>query len=163
MKLGTVLLQTGKSKQAEQELRKAVEIDPGCVPAWVNLGGILLARWDFKGCVEANREASKHKPDTLQAHYNEGLGHLYLVQKDEMVACFERVVELDPEHAGGHYHLAVGLLALGKKVEAKNMLTKAMQLGYKPEPEFLKALRKDDGKNKPATETESNIEKERKH
>ena len=140
VKLGTALLSVGASKRAEAELKKALEFDPECVPALVNLGGIYLNRWDFGGCVEVNRRAAALKPDVLEAHYNQGLGHLYLNEPEQMVDCFRRVIVLDESHGGGHYHLAVGLLAVGDREEAKKELSIAMKLGYKPEPTFLKAL-----------------------
>ena len=71
---------------------------------------------------------------------SQGLGHLYKNEPEEMVACFRRVIELDENHGGGHYHLAVGLLAIGQRDEAKKELSIAMKLGYKPEPTFLRAL-----------------------
>ena len=39
------------------------ELDPDLVQAWVNLGGALLMKWDFKGCLEANREAVRRQDD----------------------------------------------------------------------------------------------------
>jgi Flp pilus assembly protein TadD len=163
MKLGTALLQAGRTMKAEQELKKAIDLDPMCVPALVNLGGILLSRWDFTGCVDVNRKAAVAEPETLEAHYNQGLGHLYLEQKEEMVACFKRVVEINDSHAGGHYHLAVGLLALEKEEEAREELAVAMNLGYKPAPELLQALEKRDKKRASIIETESNIKEKKIH
>ncbi len=148
VRLGTALLGVGASKRAEVELKKALELDPGCVPALVNLGGIYLNRWDFAGCVEVNRRAQEIAEETLEAHYNEGLGHLYLNEPEQMVDCFRRVIALDETHGGGHYHLAVGLLALGDREEAKKELSNAMKLGYKPEPTFLKALDKEKAASK---------------
>ena len=62
VRLGTALLGVGASKRAEAELKKALELDPECVPALVNLGGLYLNRWDFKGCVEVNRRAAFEIP-----------------------------------------------------------------------------------------------------
>jgi tetratricopeptide (TPR) repeat protein len=140
MKLGTALISRGKTKQAEQELLKATELDPKCIPAWINLGGILMARWDFPGCIDANLQALAVDPDLVEAHYNKGLGYLYLNKPAEMIVCFERVVEIDDSHAAGFYHLAVGLLAMGDQATARKTLAKALDLGYKPEPQFLKAF-----------------------
>ena len=139
-RLGTALLQAGAGKEAEAELKKAVEIDPTCVEAWVNLGGVYLARWDFVSCVEANRKALEQKPDLAEAHYNMGLGYLYQGHAEEMIPCFERVIELKPDHAGGHYHLAVGLLAVDRVGEARASLGRARSFGWAPPPEFLKEL-----------------------
>ena len=145
VRLGTALLQTGRMNEAEAHLRHATEVDPTCIEAWVNLGGLLMSRWDFAGCVEANRRALGIDPNLIQAHYNEGLGHLYAGDAERMVGCFSRVVELDPQHAGGLYHLAVGQLAMKRAEDALATLKRSMLLGYSPKPEFLKALEKEVG------------------
>ncbi len=137
-RLGTALVQLGHAKQGEAELRRALELDPSCAPALVNLGGVLLARWDFHGCVEANRHAAALDPGLTLAHYNQGLGHLYLGQAAETADCFRRVLELDPQNAGAHYHLAVGLLALGDKAASREHLDAAVKLGFTPQPEFVR-------------------------
>jgi len=142
LRLGSALLQTQSIRTGEEHLRKAAELDPECIEAWVNLGGALMTHWDFQGCIDANAKALEVQPDLLQAHYNQGLGHLYLGEPEPMLACFERVVELDPSHPGGTYHLAVAQLAAKQVDEAQVTLAKAMQLGYQPEPQFLKALEK---------------------
>ena len=149
-KLGTALLNVGFLSQGERELEKAVELDPGMAKAWVNLGGARLSKWDFEGCIEANRRALKCDPDLVQAHFNLGLGYLYTKQVDEMVRCFERVVMLAPEMGAGHYHLAVGLHALGRVEEAREVLGEAIMRGYSPDPEFIRELEKSDGASSPA-------------
>ena len=101
-----------------------------------------MSRWDFRSCVEVNRQAGERQPTLTLAHYNQGLGHLYLGEAAEMTACFRRVLELEPRNAGGHYYLALGLHALGELEPARTHLAIAMELGFKPEPEFLRALEK---------------------
>jgi tetratricopeptide (TPR) repeat protein len=140
MQYGTALYWNGEMKHAEQELKRAIELDEEYAEAWVQLGGIYLACWDFDSCIDVNLKAAKINPELMEAYYNMGLGHLYLNQPDEMVACFRRVLEIAPEHAGGHYHLAVGLLALGESETAHAELANAVDLGYAPQPEFVKAL-----------------------
>ena len=142
LKLGTALIKAQKYTEAEKQLRRALELDRACVGAWVNLGGILLGRFDFDGCVEANRKAIVQQPDALLAHYNKGLGHLYLDQAQDMVECFEKVVELDPDNAGGRYHLAVGLHALGRTHEAWQHYKRALDLGHAPQPDFIREMEK---------------------
>ena len=101
LRLGTAWLQAGAANKAEKALRRAVEIDPEYDEAWVNLGGLLLGRWDFAGCVEINRQVAERNPELLLAHFNQGLGHLYLREAKEMIACMGRVLEIDPDHAAG--------------------------------------------------------------
>ena len=148
--LGMALWRAGCAAEAEQELRKALELRPDFPEALVNLGGFLLARWDYRGSVETNRQAAKLRPDLLIAHYNQGLGHLYLGEADAMVACLRRALELDGQHPGAHYHLAVGLLALGQVTESHAHLDAALEGGFSPAPEFLKALAKAEGGESPA-------------
>lgn len=155
MRLGTALLLNGAGGPAETSLRRAVELDPEFDKAWVNLAGILLARWDFEGCLEINNRVVARNPDLLQVHYNIGLCHLYRHRADEMVASFRKVVELDPNHAGGHYHIAVGLLELGDVPGARAALDRAAALGYSPAPEFLKELEKKDAGSAPGRNDET--------
>jgi Flp pilus assembly protein TadD len=140
LQLGAVLAKTGAIGEAEQAFRRALELEPELPEALVNLGGVHLARWDFQACVEVNRRAAEAKPDLLHAHYNQGLGHLYLGEAVEMADCFRRVLELAPRHPGGRYFMAVALHAVGQVEEARTQLAIAIELGYHPEPEFLRAL-----------------------
>lgn len=139
-RLGTFLLGLRKHEEAEPELRRAVELDENFSEAWVNLGGLLFARFDFAGSVEANARALAIDPKLIKAEYNKGLCHLYLGEADKLVESFSRVVELDPSDAGGHYHFAVGMHAVGKSEEARKALAVAMSLGYAVPPQFIKAL-----------------------
>jgi len=138
--LGLAHTERGRMMAAEEAYRRAVELDPELVQGWVNLGGALLLKWDFKGCLEANQEALRRQEDLVQAHFNMGQAHLYLNQAEELVRCNRRVVELDPDHAAGHYFLAVGLLATDHVGEARDECARAMSLGHQPSPEFLKSL-----------------------
>ena len=140
LQLGTALAKSGAVGEAERAFRRALELEPEMPEALVNLGGVHLARWDFRGCVEVNRRAAERRPELLHAHYNQGLGHLYLGEAVEMVSCFQRVVELDPRNPGGRYYLAVGLNAVGQVDEARKQLAIAIELGFHPQPEFLRAL-----------------------
>jgi len=132
--------QMGLLDRAEGAYRRALKIDPDLFEAWVNLGGVLMLKWDFQGAVEANREALKRREDSVLAHYNSGQANLYLGNADAVVQSCRRVVELDPTHAAGHYFLAVGLLATNRIKEARESLGRAKALGHSPQPDFLKAL-----------------------
>ena len=139
--LGLAWQQRGRPDQAEECYRKAVELKPDLAEAWVNLGGVLLLKWDFKGCVAANEEALKRQDDMLLAHYNLGQAYLYLGDTEGVLKSYRRVVELDPSHPAGRYYHAVGLLAAGRVPEATEELGRAKALGHSPAPEFVRALK----------------------
>lgn len=138
--LGLAHTERGRMLAAEKAYRRAVELDPDLVQGWVNLGGALLMKWDFRGCLEANQEALRRQDDMAVAHFNMGQAYLYLNEAEQLVRCNRRVLELDPNHAAGHYFLAVGLLAIGHVTEARAESDRALALGYQPRPEFLKSL-----------------------
>jgi tetratricopeptide (TPR) repeat protein len=138
--LGLAYTQQGLMTSAEKAYRKALDLDPDLIEAWVNLGGTLLLKWDFKGSLEANQEAIRRRDDVLLAHFNLGQACLYLEDAEGLVRCNQKVIELDPNHAKGHYFLAVGLLATGRTVEARAELNRAAALGHQPPPEFLRGL-----------------------
>jgi tetratricopeptide (TPR) repeat protein len=146
------LAKLGLSVEAEQALKRASELDPACVQAWVNLGGVKLARWDFQGCIEANRKALEVNPELVEAHFNQGLGHLYAGETDGMIECFRRVIDLDHMNSGGHYYLAVAHLEKGEAEGARQSLARAVSLGYSPDPDFIKALEKMEPPPKPSEE-----------
>jgi Flp pilus assembly protein TadD len=152
LNFGAALMEINRIREAEEAFRRALELRPGYPEALVNLGGVLLARWDFQGCVETNRKAAQAKPELMLAHYNEGLGHLYLGEGEAMVACFQRALELEPDNPGCEYYVAVGLLAAGAVAESRTHLDTAVAGGFSPVPEFLKALEKAEGRPHQAQE-----------
>jgi tetratricopeptide (TPR) repeat protein len=138
--LGLAYGRRGLVDRAEKAYRRALALDPDLVEAWVNLGGVLLLKWDFQGCLDANREAIRRQDNLLSAHFNVGQACLYLGDAEGLVTSARRVLALDPAHAAGHYFLSVGLLATGAVPEARQALGTAMALGHRPAPEFLRAL-----------------------
>ena len=140
--LGLAYQKTGRFGLAEEAYVKAVEIDPGLTEAWVNLGGVRLHNWDFEGCLEASKMAVRQRDDLAMAHYNLGQAFLYMNDADNLVACNKKVLELERDNAAAHYYAAVGLLAVGDVSGAERHAGRAMELGHRPTPEFLRALEK---------------------
>jgi tetratricopeptide (TPR) repeat protein len=140
--LGLACTVSGRVKQAEESYLKALEIDPTMFQAWVNLGGVRLMRWEFKGCLEANQEAARLRDDLPIVHYNMGQAYLYLNNPENLVRCNERVLEIDRDHSEAHYYVAVGQLALDNLGAAERHFGRALELGYRPTQDFIKAMEK---------------------
>ncbi len=138
--LGLAYTVSGRVKLAEEAYLKVLELNPSMVQAWVNLGGVRLMRWEFQGCLDANREAVKLRDDLPIVHYNMGQAYLYLNDPENLVACCQRVLELDRNHAAAHYHTAIGYMALGNAGAAERHLGKAIELGHLPTQDFVKAM-----------------------
>ena len=140
LRTGTALLEAGFASQAERELRTAIDLDPGCAGAWVNLGGILFSRWEFGAAVEANRMASAAEPALAIAHFNEALGHLQLGAPGQAAECLEKAIGLEPRHGAAYHHLGIALYALGRADEARLCAAYARELGYRPSHVSAQAL-----------------------
>ena len=140
--LGLAYTVSGRVRQAEESYLKALEIDPTMFQAWVNLGGVRLMRWEFKGCLEANLQAAKLRDDLPIVHYNMGQAHLYLNQPEDLLRCNERVIELDGDNGAAYYHAAVAHLALDNLGAAERYLGHAIELGHQPTQDFVKAMEK---------------------
>jgi len=133
---------SGRVKQAEESYLKALELDPSMVQAWINLGGVRLMRWEFKGCLEATVEAARLDDSLPIVHYNMGQAYLYLNDPENLVRCNERVLELERDHAEAHYYAAVGYLAQDNLGAAERHFGRALELGHRPSPDFVKAMEK---------------------
>ncbi len=138
--LGLAYTDVSKMTSAEKAYRRAVEIKPDLVQAWVNLAGVLLLQWQFENSLEAGRKAAELDGELPLVHFNMGQAHLYMSDSEGLVSCNRRVLDLEPDHPAGSYFLAVGLLAQNNEKEARFYMDRAARLGYRPTPEFLKAM-----------------------
>lgn len=140
--LGLAYTQVSKMTSAEKAYRRAVELEPGMVQAWVNLAGVLLLQWRFAESLEAGRRAVELEEKVPLVHFNMGQAYLYLADADGLIECNRKVLKLEPDHPAGNYFLAVGLLSQGHSKEARFYMERAARLGHRPSPEFLKAIEK---------------------
>ena len=138
--MGLANAAVGKLIAAEKCYLRATELAPTLTEAWVNLGGVRLLLWDFKGCLEATEKAVELRADLPLAHHNMGQAYLYLNDPENLVRCTRRVLELERDNAAAHYYTAVGLLATGDTGGAERHLGRAIELGHRPTPELIKAL-----------------------
>jgi tetratricopeptide (TPR) repeat protein len=128
---GTKLLKTGNARAAERELRAAVAEDERCAGAWVNLGGLLMSRWDFRGAIDANRRAAQIDPQLAMAPFNEALGHIQLGDAKSARPCLERAVDLQPGNGAAWFYLGAVLRSLGEQIESQVCIAYAHELGYR--------------------------------
>jgi tetratricopeptide (TPR) repeat protein len=140
--LGLAYTVSGRVKSAEGAYLKAVELDPSMIQAWVNLGGVRLMRWEFEGCRDANLEALRLDDSLVIGHYNLGQAYLYLNDPENLVKCNQRILELERNHAAAHYYSAVGYLAMDNHGASERHLARAIELGFTPTQDFVKAMEK---------------------
>lgn len=114
--------------EAEQELRRAIDINPSYAPAHQYLADYLKAMGRFNEAI-AQMEAAQDL-DPLSLAINTGVGHvLYLSrQYDKAIEQYRKAVELDPGFMATHLWFGRPYLEKGMFAEAISELETAVRL-----------------------------------
>jgi tetratricopeptide (TPR) repeat protein len=108
-----------RMREAAAAYRKALVVDPGLVPAIVNLANIHYAHDELIEAQALYERAIALDVDCFEAHFNLGNIHHDLGRYDEALACYRHAVALNPAYADAHFYLAVTLEKTGHSPEAK--------------------------------------------
>jgi tetratricopeptide (TPR) repeat protein len=98
--------------------RKAIELNPECAGAWVNLGTIYFHGRRWKDAETCYVRAVETDPAYALAHFN--LGNLYDESGDRSRALFHyhAALQLDPNYSDAHYNIALLLQSTGQNMRA---------------------------------------------
>jgi tetratricopeptide (TPR) repeat protein len=107
-----------KAPAAAHAYRRALEIDPGLVPAMINLANIHYAQEHLPEAEALYERAIEFDPNVFEAHFNLGNLHHDLGRLDEARAGYEAALRLNPQYADAHFYLAVTLEKLGRSQQA---------------------------------------------
>jgi Flp pilus assembly protein TadD len=115
--LGFVLYQMGEREEAVASYEKAIELDPDCASAHVNLAVASLTEEKLEQAALHYREALRVKPN---AQTHNGLGFVLAKQGrvDEAVEQFREAIAADPEYTASYNNLAATLVQQGKLKDA---------------------------------------------
>ncbi len=127
-KLCRLLLELGRSAEADAELSRWTKVDEGNAQAWLMLGLHRLQQGDFQAGVSALENTIHLRPNADEAHYNLGLAFLGRKDISEAIGHLEKAVELAPEKALYHYNLAVGAFMNSQIAAAEIHIREAIRL-----------------------------------
>jgi protein O-GlcNAc transferase len=127
--LGMAYLAQGKQDAAIASLRRALEMDAGCVKADLNLGVALLNRGDLDAAVDQFQQILTHRPEDTAAHINLGVAFLLQGKDDVAEFSFRRALEIAPGDAAlAHANLGGALLAQGMVEAAVSSYRRALDI-----------------------------------
>jgi len=144
LNVGMARLQEGRTGEAEAHFRRALELDPSCTEARVNLGILLLERGEVEG-LDLLREAVAKAPRSTPARLNLASALWRLGRLDEAEAQLRAAVAQDPESAEALRRLGALLLDPGRRggprpAEALSFLERAARISGRREPRILVQL-----------------------
>ena len=128
------LVETDPEK-AKSLLLEALSIDPGSVPAQLQLGRAYVKMKDYAKGIETYQKAAEAAPQSPDVYFN--LGYAYAMTKGYVKAeeMYAKVVQLAPPYLDeALFNLAVMQDKLGKKKESVANLEQTLSVNPKNEP-----------------------------
>lgn len=119
LKLATLSLYKPDFKEAEEQLRKAMELEPNNAEPWSMLGHCLSRQHKTKDALKAFQRAAEIDPDNPNNLYSIADAFLGLGQPEEAVNPLLRAVQLKHDFSLAHYDLSLAYLMMKKYRESE--------------------------------------------
>lgn len=117
-RLGHLFLEHEDFGRAEEQLRKALALDPDYADGLFNLGRLYSRTARTGDAISAYRRVLALQPDRRDAMLNLAVAHKQAGQPEEAAAQYRRLLELDPGFTPARYNLALIHLRAGRTGEA---------------------------------------------
>ena len=130
--LGYVFLVENKADSAYLYLKEGVKFGPNDVQLNNYFGSALLMLGKFDDAIKVFSHIISLSPKHEEAYFNLASAYLGKGDADNSLLSYSKVIEIDPNNAKAYY-LAAGILnTKGDTLKAKEFISKAKSLGYKP-------------------------------
>ena len=123
--LGWLASRMGNLEEAESHYRRAIELDPTFIPAYVNLADLYRARNRDAAGEELLQSALEDFPDSAELLHALGLTLVRLGRGQEALDRFARAAEVAPEQSRYAFVYGVALHDLGDRERALGVLERA--------------------------------------
>lgn len=110
---------TAAPDAAMNAYRAALELDPGLVPAMINLGNLHYLQERLAEAQALYLQASYTDPTCFEAWFNLGNVHHDRGRLEEAAQCYAEALRWRPTYADAHFYMAVTLEKLGRAEQAR--------------------------------------------
>ena len=117
----------GLYKQAVEQYKKALALNPGYAPAYHNIGAALASLGRKEQAAKAYVKAAKLDPSMGEAYNNYGLILKESGQLAQAEKAFKKAVAVSPDLSKAYENLGILLSENGRNQEALDLLGKAVQ------------------------------------
>jgi tetratricopeptide (TPR) repeat protein len=125
---GRVLELFGQSDAAVASLKRALELEPDCAQALLQIGLTHIKQGHFERAVDPLQRAGELAPQSSGAALQLGRVFLKLGRHDEAVLALQRETALSPRSTEARFYLGQAYLAQGDYERAKNCFDSALEI-----------------------------------
>ena len=136
--LGTQYAQQGETSMAIRAHRKALQIRPDDVVAWINLGNVYGNRKEYDKAIQVFQKATQLEPSNALAWTNLGLALAMKGQITQAVAAYQQAIAVRPYEANAYILLSQAFLHQGDTFMAREVLRTGRK--YVPENETIEKM-----------------------
>ena len=140
--LGAAYGRKGELKDAFNCFSETVKLDPSHSDGWRNLGVAFKVQGKLREAKNAAEQATRIDPSNALACNDLGVLVMDAGNYQQAVVCFQAAVKNLPSYDLAWRNLGVALCALGKDVEARQILTEMQRRGSPLASEVASALAK---------------------
>jgi len=105
-RLGLIALEMDDVITAYAEFRRAVQLDPDLIDAWMNIGAMALSFRDYPSAADAFERVLREQDD-LEIRLSYGAALRGMDMLDDALAQYEQVLSSDPSNLGAIYNRSV--------------------------------------------------------
>ncbi|MCA8917985.1 MAG: tetratricopeptide repeat protein [Planctomycetes bacterium] len=132
---GLVRINLERFGDAEDDLRRAIELAPGNTTSRINLSIVLRYLKRSEEALQITEQAVKDVPGSYHAWSNYGMALFHVGRDDEAAAAIAKSLTLQPGRPIAHQNLARIYTKMGKYEEARTQAKKALEA----EPKYFMA------------------------
>jgi predicted CXXCH cytochrome family protein len=122
--IGDILIPMGRYEQSEAAYRKAIDLDRGYLPAYVNLSDLMRVLGRDTDGSALLRAAIRRQPESAAAHHALGLLLARAADTEKAHVHLEKAVLLEPDNSRYQFVLAVARYSAGEIDAAFEILEK---------------------------------------
>ncbi len=138
---GIIYAKKNDFAQAISDFNKAIELNPDSVEIYSNRGNTYDKQKDFTRAISDYNKIIKLDPTQIEAYFD--IANVYAEQNNftRAVLAYTQTIEINPQYALAYNNRAISYYQLKEYVKAWADATKAGELGYDVNPDFLNAVK----------------------
>jgi len=126
--LGAALLEQDKFDQAVEQLQLAIQTNPKCAEAYLNLADVYRKLGQYDNAIKVYDKVISVRPDCAPAYYELGITYGRLGRYQQAVDAFASAVRIKPDYVKAYNNLGVAYGSLGRYQDEIDACSKAIKI-----------------------------------